>query len=104
MALVPPKKSNWTEGVAQVGVFVRTEKGSTLEMVQDKASREELTWALILMTGLEKAPTDVVRKAIADWEARTAANTGAKSRKKSSVKRTGKTENAYLSAVARKRS
>ena len=71
MALVPPKKANWTKGTPQIGVFVRTAMGSTLEMCQDKATEAELVWALILMTGLEQAPSDLVKRAVLDWQSRT---------------------------------
>ena len=71
MALLPPKKANWTKGTPQIGVFVRTVMGSTLEMCQDKATEAELMWALILMTGLDQAPPDLVKRAVLDWQSRT---------------------------------
>lgn len=38
--LLPPRLKDWTEGTPQVGVFLRTEQGSVIQAVNDKASPE----------------------------------------------------------------
>lgn len=38
--VLPPKKRDWKPGTCQVGIFMRTQDGSKVEMVFDSASPE----------------------------------------------------------------
>ena len=38
--ILPPKKRDWKTGTSQVGIFLRTPKGSKIEMVANTASPE----------------------------------------------------------------
>ncbi len=50
-AELPPKKRNWTAGSPQIGVFLRTRMGSTIALVNNKASVRQETLVLALLLG-----------------------------------------------------
>lgn len=58
--LLPPKLADWTEGHSQIGVFVRTRMGSTIEYVNDNldepGAREEIRGMLSPFLGDEAWP------------------------------------------------
>lgn len=64
--LVPPKKRNWTKGTSQVGVFVRTAAGSTIEMCSDHASEDEAIFARALIAGVHRLSPTTIRKVASD--------------------------------------
>jgi hypothetical protein len=39
--LLPPRLRDWKKGVPQVGIFIRTAKGSIIEMVRDRATADD---------------------------------------------------------------
>lgn len=58
--LLPPRLADWAEGHAQIGVFVRTRMGSTIEYVNDNldepGAREEIRGMLSPFLGDEAWP------------------------------------------------
>lgn len=53
-SLLPPKKRDWTKGHMQVGLFLRTESGSTIEVsvkIADRKVRAAAVELLRLMSG-----------------------------------------------------
>jgi len=48
---MPPRKKDWTPGTHQVGVFVRTPKGTVIEVVHDNASESEAGRVLAAVCG-----------------------------------------------------
>ncbi len=57
--LIPPRKKNWTKGTPQIGVFLRTAEGGTLEMVNDKADPDEVNLIAALIYGTKKMPDEL---------------------------------------------
>jgi hypothetical protein len=67
---MPPKKRDWTAGIPQIGIFVRSAMGGQLEWVNDKATEDELAWACLLIRGIEELP-DELRAAVREaWSKR----------------------------------
>lgn len=56
----PPKKRDWTPGVLQIGVFMRTKMGATLECVRDKATDGDLVLVTALIHGADSLPAELV--------------------------------------------
>ena len=48
---MPPRRRDWTEGTPQVGIFIRTADGGTVQWVNDRASQRELEAALDIISG-----------------------------------------------------
>lgn len=48
-SLLPPRKRNWTKGVPQIGLFIRTPDGGTIETTIDKATRSEFIAVLMCL-------------------------------------------------------
>jgi len=61
--LVPPRKADWKPGQLQVGLFLRTEKGSVLECVWDKASPEVKEAAMNLLREGKSAAAEAAETA-----------------------------------------
>ena len=57
---LPPKLRNWKRGTPQVGAFLRTRMGSTVVLVNDKATEEQETLVLALILGPRKMPADLM--------------------------------------------
>jgi len=66
--LLPPRKRDWKRGIPQVGVFIRTKDGGTIEMVNDKASPDEAAFAFLLVRGLRHVPEEVVKVVREEWK------------------------------------
>jgi hypothetical protein len=60
-SLLPPRKRNWTKGIPQVGVFLRTPDGGVIEMSHDKASPDEVAFVILLIRGLKQCPEEIKR-------------------------------------------
>ncbi len=58
--MLPPRVRNWTKGRPQVGAFLRTEEGSTLQMVNDTATEDQKLLILAAMRGAGSIPKEVV--------------------------------------------
>lgn len=59
--LLPPRKRNWKKGIPQVGVFLRTADGGRIEMVNDRASPDEVAFVVLLIRGLADCPEAIKR-------------------------------------------
>ena len=59
--MLPPRLREWKKGQPQIGAFLRTETGSTLQMVHDQASFDEVAFTMALMRGVTNLPEEVVR-------------------------------------------
>jgi hypothetical protein len=57
---LPPKLRNWKEGVPQVGVFLRTRKGSTITLVNDSANEDQETLVYAILVGTKNLPADIM--------------------------------------------
>jgi hypothetical protein len=49
--ILPPKKRDWKPGTPQVGVFLRTAKGTRIAMTSDRASVDEVALVRLLLLG-----------------------------------------------------
>ena len=49
---LPPRRKDWTPGDTQVGLFIRTPDGSTVEMTHNTSSEDVAKRAWALMTAL----------------------------------------------------
>lgn len=58
---LPPRLRNWTEGTPQVGVFIRTRKGSVISLVNDLASEDQEAIVLALIMGTDNIPKAVLQ-------------------------------------------
>jgi hypothetical protein len=66
-SMLPPRLRDWREGQPQVGVFLRTRQGSTVQLVNDAgtAVQEDLALALIVSS---RIPAEVLRP-LREWVA-----------------------------------
>jgi hypothetical protein len=64
--LLPPRLRDWKKGVPQVGVFLRTEQGSVIQWVRDKASPSDVALAIALIGG--DAPSSILGDLRRWWE------------------------------------
>ena len=69
MSMLPPRKRERTPGTLQVGVFLRTAKGSVIEMMRDRATEQDQVLALALIAGGENLPAAVVEAVKAAYDA-----------------------------------
>lgn len=56
----PPKKKDWVPGKPQIGVFLRTAQGSTLDCIQNVASDADQVLALALIQGGDRFPPALI--------------------------------------------
>jgi len=70
--LNPPRKKDWKPGTFQVGLFIRTPEGATIEGVWDNADRRAQEAAFALLS--DKVP---VQKVLAEYEKMAQASTNA---------------------------
>lgn len=66
--LLPPRLKDWKKGVPQIGVFIRSPRGGTLEMVNDKASLEAMSFALWIIAGLDGLDPKLVQAVHKAWQ------------------------------------
>jgi hypothetical protein len=59
--ILPPRLRDWTKGVPQVGVFIQTGEASVIELCRDRATEDDLAFAMALVMGLKNFPPDLVR-------------------------------------------
>jgi hypothetical protein len=59
--MLPPRKRDWEKGKPQVGAFLRTEDGSILQMVHDKATEDVKLVTIALMRGVSTLPEEVIK-------------------------------------------
>jgi len=58
--LLPPRKKDWTKGIPQVGAFLRTADGDTIQMVNDKATDDEKYLILAFIHGIHTMPKEAI--------------------------------------------
>jgi hypothetical protein len=61
-SLLPPRKKDWLKGFPQVGAFVRTPDGDTIQVVHDRATFDEYEVALALIIGVHKYPRRLIQE------------------------------------------
>ena len=68
---LPPRLRNWKEGTPQVGVFLRTRKGTTVTAVNDKGSdrQETLIYAFLMDMGASTIPDEIMGPLTAHMDA-----------------------------------
>ena len=58
---LPPRLRDWTEGTPQIGAFLRTREGGTVELVNNAATAEQEALVLALVLGASKVPAETMR-------------------------------------------
>ena len=59
--MLPPRLKDWKKGHPQIGAFLRTEKGGTLQMTHHQATEAETLVVVALMRGLESVPEEALQ-------------------------------------------
>jgi hypothetical protein len=59
--ILPPRLRDWTQGKPQIGAFLRTRRGATVQVVNDDASRDQETLVIaITLTLTSDIPSEVL--------------------------------------------
>ncbi len=58
--LLPPRLREWAKGERQVGVFLRTVDGGSLQMTKNKASEDDQLFCLAIIHGIHKMSPEVI--------------------------------------------
>lgn len=59
---LPPRKRDWRKGIPQIGIFIRTEKGSTITMIHDQATEDEAMIVWHLIRGVHQVPDAALKQ------------------------------------------
>lgn len=62
MSMMPPKKRDWKKGTSQIGVFLRTKEGNTINLVCDQATEDDVLFTWFLIRGLKDVPENVLKQ------------------------------------------
>lgn len=62
MSTMPPKKRDWKKGASQIGVFLRTKEGNTINLVCDRATEDDVLFTWFLIRGLKDVPENVLKQ------------------------------------------
>jgi hypothetical protein len=66
--LLPPRVKKWKKGHRQVGLFLRTKTGGTVQMVMDDATELDQLFVMALIRGVGKLPPALIASLRAEVE------------------------------------